>query len=418
MIKRVLLALVFTLLYAVGASAQVVQAPGTVNANVDTTALEALFGGSAAAGADNTANPTLGAIFNFPMVFDGSTWDRWTGAVTCSNCSGTGASKVDGAAFTVDTDSVAPMGAIYDTTPGALTDGDIGLVRMSDSRYLYVIFPSAQAVTGTVDLGATDNAVLDNIDADLTTIIGHVDGIEGVLGTIDTDTGNMATSLGTIDNAYAADATAYAAVRLTNGTSFLTPASDATHDSAVSATGPQVIYEAKDFDGSALPNAVSAEGDAVRAAASLSGVPMVMVVNEDGSLERGTTTTPYITNDVAATTGGADDYSYISVGTTEDEHAVKATAGTLYSITATNTNAAVRYLKCEDDTAANTAPGTDTPELRIAIPGATTGAGFTADFPKGWAFANALTCWLVTGAADNDVAEVAANEIMVFYTFK
>lgn len=397
MIKRVLLALVFTLLYAVNASAQVVQAPGTVNANVDTTALEALFGASAAAGADNTANPTLGAIFNFPMVFDGSTWDRWTGAVTCSNCSGTGASKVDGAAFTVDTDSVAPMGAIYDTTPGALTDGDIGLVRMSDSRYLYVIFPSAQAVTGTVDLGATDNAVLDAIEVDTTA---------------------AASSLGTIDNAYAADATAYAAVRLTNGTSFLTPAADATHDSAVSATGPQVIYEAKDFDGSALPNAVNAEGDAVRAAASLSGVPMVMVVSEDGSLERGTTTTPYITNDVAATTGGADDYSYISVGTTEDEHAVKATAGTLYSVTATNTNAAVRYLKCEDDTAANTAPGTDTPELRIAIPGATTGAGFTADFPKGWAFANALTCWLVTGAADNDVAEVAANEIMVFYTFK
>lgn len=53
-------------------------------------------------------------------------------------------------------------------------------------------------VTGTVDLGATDNAVLDNIDADLTTIIGHVDGIEGsvdgieaLLTTIDADTSNL-----------------------------------------------------------------------------------------------------------------------------------------------------------------------------------------------------------------------------------
>jgi filamentous hemagglutinin len=43
-------------------------------------------------------------------------------------------------------------------------------------------------VTGTVDLGATDNAVLDNIDADLTTVIGHVDGIETSLGSIDTKT--------------------------------------------------------------------------------------------------------------------------------------------------------------------------------------------------------------------------------------
>lgn len=120
----------------------------------------------------------------------------------------------------------------------------------------------------------------------------------------------------------------------------------------------------------------------------------------------------------AGVAGGADAYSHISVGASEDEHAVKATPGTLYSITATNINAAVRYLKCENDTAGNTAPGTDTPELRIAIPGATTGAGFSTTFPVGYSFSNALTCWVVTGAADSDVAEVAANELMIFYTFK
>lgn len=129
--------------------------------------------------------------------------------------------------------------------------------------------------------------------------------------------------------------------------------------------------------------------------------------------------TPLLVQPQAIATGGADGLSYISVGTTEDEHPVKTSAGTLYSITATNTNAAVRYLKCEADTAANTVPGTDTPELRIAIPGATAGAGITTNFgPSGWAFPNALTCWLVTGAADSDVAEVAANEIMLFYTYK
>ena len=115
---------------------------------------------------------------------------------------------------------------------------------------------------------------------------------------------------------------------------------------------------------------------------------------------------------------GATTLSYLSVGTTEDEHAVKASAGVLYSITATNTNAAVRYLKCENDTTGGTAPGTDTPEFRLAIPAATTGSGFTTAFPQGGAFSTAWTCWLVTGAADSDVAEVAANEIMVFYTFK
>ena len=121
----------------------------------------------------------------------------------------------------------------------------------------------------------------------------------------------------------------------------------------------------------------------------------------------------------AGPTSGATTLSYISAGATEDKHAVCTAACTLYSISVTNTNAAVRYLKCENDTSAGTAPGTDTPELRLAIPVATTGGGNNPSIPAvGMAFSTGLTCWLVTGAADSDVAEVAANEIMVNYGFK
>ncbi len=202
--------------------------------------------------------------------------------------------------------------------------------------------------------------------------------------------------------------------------SLATYASDMTIGTAIGTSGPLVQAVYSDFDGSALPTItnVNTEGEAVPFAATIKGVQYVMVVNEDGSLERGTTTTPTIMNNVAATSGGADSLSYNSVGTSEDEHAVKASAGTLYSITATNTNAAVRFLRCENDTAANTSPGSETPELDLAIPGATTGAGITFDFPVGYSFSTALTCWLVTGAAQSDVAEVAANELKVFYTFK
>ena len=66
--------------------------------------------------------------------------------------------------------------------PGSATDGL--LVNLGSNNDV--------TVTGTVDLGATDNAVLDNIDADLTTIIGHVDGLEGLLTTIDADTSTLA----------------------------------------------------------------------------------------------------------------------------------------------------------------------------------------------------------------------------------
>lgn len=57
---------------------------------------------------------------------------------------------------------------------------------------------------------------------------------------------------------------------------------DATHDSAVGADGAQVMFEAADFDGSALPNDV-AEGDAVRPKATKYGVPMAFITSEDGS---------------------------------------------------------------------------------------------------------------------------------------
>ena len=62
--------------------------------------------------------------------------------------------------------------------------------------------------------------------------------------------------------------------------------SEVPHDTALAPSSMMVITgcEAKDQDGAALPRAVSAEGDAVRCAATLSGIPYVMLVSEDGAL--------------------------------------------------------------------------------------------------------------------------------------
>lgn len=59
-------------------------------------------------------------------------------------------------------------------------------------------------------------------------------------------------------------------------------ASDATQGSAANDTIVQIGAEAKDFDGSPLPNAVD-EGDAVRISTTLSGTTYAFLVNEDGS---------------------------------------------------------------------------------------------------------------------------------------
>jgi hypothetical protein len=116
---------------------------------------------------------------------------------------------------------------------------------------------------------------------------------------------------------------------------------------------------------------------------------------------------------------GASLHHRISVGTTEDEHEVKGSAGRLFAINVTNTNAAVRYLRCANQVIGSTTPGTTTVFYGMAIPAATTGGGYTTSFgPKGVAFSTGLTCWLVTGAAETDVAEVAANEINVNYVYE
>jgi len=121
----------------------------------------------------------------------------------------------------------------------------------------------------------------------------------------------------------------------------------------------------------------------------------------------------------AATTGGATPFKYTSVASAESEHEIKATAGTLYSLVLTNTAATVAYYRCSNLTAANTTPGTSTEILDVAVPGATTGDGIIVPIPAtGIAFSTALTCWIVTGEAENDTTEVGADDVKVFAAFK
>jgi hypothetical protein len=61
---------------------------------------------------------------------------------------------------------------------------------------------------------------------------------------------------------------------------------DGVHANTVSASGPAPLLEGKDFDGAALPNAVT-EGQGVRQAGTLSGITFTFLVNEDGSKQLG-----------------------------------------------------------------------------------------------------------------------------------
>lgn len=142
--------------------------------------------------------------------------------VDCSNCTGSGVTHNDDAAFTAGTDDIAPVGYMFDdTTPDSVDEGDAGVARMSANRVPYATLRDAAGnerganvdasnrLTVVADLGSTDNAVLDDIangiplDAS-TNDIGDVD-LE-LAGTA-VSAGNGTTDTGTIRVTVSSDST-------------------------------------------------------------------------------------------------------------------------------------------------------------------------------------------------------------------
>ena len=114
----------------------------------------------------------------------------------------------------------------------------------------------------------------------------------------------------------------------------------------------------------------------------------------------------------AHTAGGATPYKLVSAATTNATN-VKASAGTVYMITASNVNAAARYLKLYNKASAPTV-GTDVPVLTLIIPGNTAGAGTNIPVPTvGINFGTGISFALTTEATDAGTTGVALSEIVV-----
>lgn len=115
---------------------------------------------------------------------------------------------------------------------------------------------------------------------------------------------------------------------------------------------------------------------------------------------------------IPRTSGGATPYKLVSAATT-NATSVKGSAGQIFMITASNVNAAVRYLKLYNKASAPTV-GSDTPVLTFAIPGNTAGAGTNIPIPAcGIAFGTGIAFALTTEATDAGSTGVAANEIVI-----
>lgn len=171
-----------------------------------------------------------------------------------------------------------------------------------------------------------------------------------------------------------------------NTGAIVTLATDPTHDAPAATSGPQVMGECDDVATDAID-----EGDAGRI--RIDCTSRALIVRPDGStLKR-----------------------YISVGSTEDESQVKATAGVLLGISARNAHASTdAYLKCTNLTAANTTPGSSAVFYEMIVPHA---SGYV-DRNINATFDTALTCYIVTGKTDSDATEVGANDVSYNLTYK
>lgn len=307
-----------------------------------------------------------------------------------------GTAAADNSAITFGTTSMTPIGCVLDeVASNALTENSAGVVRCNSARAMKV---DGSAVT------------------------------QPVSGSVTADT-ELPVAVSTPNSGAYAPPTAptiWSFNMCKNGSTYdpCVASPNIAHDAAASAANPLLIGG---YANAAAPADVSADLDAVRAWFLRNGALAIQntfagVLASTGSGVTGTGVPRVIEASDSPLTAalqlidddqtGSSINHRVSVGVTEDEVEIKATAGRLLWLQVMNTNANVRYLRCANLTAASTTPGTSTVFYGTAVPGATTGAGLTISFgPSGIAFSTALTCWLVTGAAETDVAEVAANEL-------
>lgn len=341
-------------------------------------------------------------------------------------------------------------------TDGSVDANDLGVVAMSTDRRLHT---DAQIVGQdanlTVDLGTTDNAVLDNIDTQTSAIQTAVelidDAISGTEMQVDVVAAlpagtNAIGKLAANDGVDIGDVDVTSVVPGTGATS-LGKAEDAVHSTGD--TGVMALAVRNDTlaalagtDGDYAPLQVDASGGLYVESADLGTIAGAvsgseMQVDVVGSLPAGTNAIGTLAANDGVDIGDVDVTS-ISAGTNligdvgisgartsggttffhsddldESEEQVKGSAGQIYWITAYNVSASLLYLQVFNNTAASVTVGTTAPDMVFPIPtqGDTNGAGFVLSVPNGIAMGTGITLAATTTATGS--TGPGANECLV-----
>lgn len=257
--------------------------------------------------------------------------------------------------------------------------------------------------------------------ANQSTIIGHVDGIEALLTTIDADTGTLAVVGG------GTEATALRVTLASDSTGVVS-----IDDNSGSLTVDNAGTFAVQVDGSAL-TALQLIDDVVYSddAAFTPGTSKVAAIGATAdeastdSVDEGDVGAVRMTLDrkliVAPqphSAGGLSIFRSLDIDETEED--VKTSAGCVYGMWVTNTATSTRFVKFYNATAASVTVGTTTPVITIGIPGNSSDdvSGNFGPGGTGIYFDTAICVAATTGVADADTGAPSANDVIVNIFYK
>jgi hypothetical protein len=265
--------------------------------------------------------------------------------------------------------------------------------------------------TNGLDVDVTRSALPTgaSTSANQTTIIGHLDGVEGLLTTIDADTGNIATNSATIAGAVSGSEMQVDVVTSALPTGAATAANQTTMIGHLD--GVEGLLTTIDADTGTLAGAVSGTEVQVDVVAALPAGNNNIGDVDVASIAAGTNSIGNV-GVIPRTSGGLTIFRSLDLDETEEE--IKATAGQLFGWYIYNDGAADVSVKLYNATAANVTVGTTTPVMTLTIPA---GAAANVLNPMGIAFGTAITAAAVTEIADNGTTAPAANQVVANFFY-
>jgi len=129
--------------------------------------------------------------------------------------------------------------------------------------------------------------------------------------------------------------------------------------------------------------------------------------------------TPFSVNaQPTPTTAGGLTTFFLQPAATTNSTSVKASAGQVYHVTATNNSATINYVRFYNTASAPTCSSATNLVYQLAIPASTSGAGFVQDISAGLAFATGIGICVSSGYATTDVTNATASAVSLTIAYK